>query len=169
MVKIHSKKIKVGLYCLFAVIVYILSSTVGSGFTIFGNKVDLLPVIVACVGLLDGSVTGAIVGFLVGVLYDISSVSVEGLYPAFYMFFGAVAGAVSKRYLLKIWASGVILSICIFIIMGLVRGLFLTIAFDDVDGIVFLKVFFAETILASAFSPIIFHPLNYITEHFKTI
>lgn len=57
----------------------ILQSAAVSQFPIFGAPADLSPLIVASVGLLTGSIEGAITGFAVGLFVDLTLVQTLGL------------------------------------------------------------------------------------------
>jgi rod shape-determining protein MreD len=61
--------LRLGALCLFGVILQV------AGFStlhVFGAQPDIVPLIVGCVGLLGGSVYGAVVGFSCGLLIDLS-------------------------------------------------------------------------------------------------
>jgi rod shape-determining protein MreD len=61
--------LRLGALCLFGVILQI------AGFAslhVFGTQPDIVPLIVGCVGLLGGSVYGAVVGFSCGLLIDLA-------------------------------------------------------------------------------------------------
>jgi rod shape-determining protein MreD len=57
----------------------IVQSAAVSQFPIFGTPADLSPLVVASVGLLTGSVEGAITGFAVGLFVDLTLVQTLGL------------------------------------------------------------------------------------------
>jgi rod shape-determining protein MreD len=63
-----------------------------SQLTIFGANADLLPLAVAAVGLLCGSMTGAIFGFAVGLFVDTALVQTMGLSSLVYVVAGYGAG-----------------------------------------------------------------------------
>jgi rod shape-determining protein MreD len=63
-----------------------------SQLTIFGTNVDLLPLVVAAVGLLCGSLTGAVFGFAVGLFIDTALVQTLGLSSLVYVVAGYGAG-----------------------------------------------------------------------------
>jgi len=61
--------LRLGALCLFGVVLQV------SGFStlhVFGTQPDIVPLIVGCVGLLGGSLYGAVVGFSCGLLIDLS-------------------------------------------------------------------------------------------------
>jgi rod shape-determining protein MreD len=59
---------------------------------IFGTNADLLPLVVAAIGLLCGSLTGAIFGFLAGLFADTALVQTMGLSSLVYTIAGYAAG-----------------------------------------------------------------------------
>jgi rod shape-determining protein MreD len=59
---------------------------------LFGVNADLLPIVVAAVGLLCGSVTGAIFGFSVGLFLDLALVQTVGLTSLLYVAVGYWTG-----------------------------------------------------------------------------
>ncbi|MGZ4270915.1 MAG: rod shape-determining protein MreD [Solirubrobacteraceae bacterium] len=63
-----------------------------SQLTVFGTNADLLPLVVAAVGLMCGSVPGAIFGFCVGLFLDLAFVQTVGLSSLVYVAVGYLAG-----------------------------------------------------------------------------
>jgi rod shape-determining protein MreD len=63
-----------------------------SQLTVFGVTVDLLPVLVACVGLLVGSLPGAVFGFAVGLFADLALVRTLGVTSLLFIAIGYGAG-----------------------------------------------------------------------------
>jgi rod shape-determining protein MreD len=59
---------------------------------LFGVNADLLPIVVAAVGLLCGSVTGAVFGFSVGLFIDLALVQTVGLSSLLYLGVGYWTG-----------------------------------------------------------------------------
>lgn len=63
-----------------------------SQLTVFGVSVDLAPLLVASVGLLAGSLPGAIFGFAVGMFVDLALVQTLGVTSLLYIVIGYGAG-----------------------------------------------------------------------------
>ena len=63
---------KVVLYILFALLIYVLQTSLFGTWSIRGYHLDLLPALVAAAALLDGPVEGVIIGITVGLFYDLS-------------------------------------------------------------------------------------------------
>ncbi|MDP9345225.1 MAG: rod shape-determining protein MreD [Actinomycetota bacterium] len=63
-----------------------------SQLSVFGTNADLLPLVVAAVGLLTGSVSGAVFGFSVGLFLDLAFVQTVGLSSLVYVAVGYLAG-----------------------------------------------------------------------------
>ncbi|HEX4106791.1 MAG TPA: hypothetical protein VHX88_01575 [Solirubrobacteraceae bacterium] len=81
--------VRMTLLCGFVVMFQVVAV---SQFTLFGVNADLSPLLVAAVGLLCGSVPGAIVGFCVGLFIDLSLVQTLGLSSFIYTIVGYHAG-----------------------------------------------------------------------------
>jgi rod shape-determining protein MreD len=67
-----------------------------SQISFFGVSADLTPLIVMSIGLLSGSVTGAIVGFCVGLFLDLALVQTLGVNSLIYTVVGYWAGRVRE-------------------------------------------------------------------------
>jgi rod shape-determining protein MreD len=63
-----------------------------SQITVFGVSVDLAPLLVAAVGLLAGSLPGAVFGFAVGLFVDLALVQDLGVTSLLYIVIGYAAG-----------------------------------------------------------------------------
>lgn len=63
-----------------------------SQITVFGVGIDLAPLLVASVGLLAGSLPGAVFGFAVGLFVDIALVQTLGVTSLLYILIGYSAG-----------------------------------------------------------------------------
>lgn len=74
------------------IVAVILQSTFVSQFPIFGTPADLSPLVVASIGLLTGSIEGAIAGFGIGLFVDLALVQTLGLSSLIYTVIGYGAG-----------------------------------------------------------------------------
>jgi rod shape-determining protein MreD len=70
----------------------IVQSAAVSQFPIFGASADLAPLVVASVGLLTGSIEGAVTGFAVGLFVDLVLVQTLGLSSLIYTVLGYGVG-----------------------------------------------------------------------------
>ncbi len=70
----------------------ILQSAAVSQFPVFGAPADLAPLVVMSVGLMTGSIEGAITGFAVGLFVDLALVQTLGLSSLIYTVVGYGAG-----------------------------------------------------------------------------
>lgn len=77
---------------LLGILVVIVQVAAVSQITLFGTNADILPLVVAAVGLLCGSITGAIFGFCVGLFVDTALVQTMGLSSLVYLAAGYWAG-----------------------------------------------------------------------------
>jgi rod shape-determining protein MreD len=75
-----------------AVMAVILQETAVSQISIFGVSADITPLVVASVGLLCGSLTGAVVGFGMGLLVDLSLVQTLGITSLLFIVIGYWSG-----------------------------------------------------------------------------
>lgn len=163
----HLNFVKIGAYLLLLLVYYLLETSVGLRVSILGIHPDVLPVAVAAAALLDGPAEGAIVGFAAGVLYDVALVSVQGLYPAFYMLFGVAAGFVSRRFLRKIWPSAVLLTAAAMITVGGLRYVFYLLLMKQASFLLSFQALCAEVLLTAALSPLVFFPYRRLSRRFK--
>ena len=81
--------VRIGLMSVFAVIV---QETVISKISIFGVAADITPLVVMSVGLLCGSLTGAVTGFFIGLMVDTVLVQTLGVTSLLYITIGYWAG-----------------------------------------------------------------------------
>ena len=77
---------------LLAVVTVIIQEAAVSQITIFGVSADLTPLVVMSVGLLAGSIPGAIMGFGVGLLVDIVLVQTLGVTSLLFIVIGYWSG-----------------------------------------------------------------------------
>ena len=107
----HTTGVKILTYTLFLLVCYLLETATGlCRLQLFGVRIDVLCCIPAAVALMEDPAVGAAVGLMTGLLYDVSGAGIEGLYPLYFMLFGALAGAVGGRYLRRIWPSHLLLT-----------------------------------------------------------
>jgi rod shape-determining protein MreD len=77
---------------LLGVVTVIVQVSAVSQITIFGVNADLSPLVIASVGLLVGSLPGAVMGFGVGLFIDLALVQTVGLSSLLYLTIGYGAG-----------------------------------------------------------------------------
>ena len=90
--KQSSRALRILLCAVLMVLCFVAESSVGIRVSVFGAHIDFLPSIIAASGLFLGCPAGMVCGMLAGMLYDISGVGVEGLYPIYYMIGGIACG-----------------------------------------------------------------------------
>jgi rod shape-determining protein MreD len=78
------------------VAVVILQIAAVSQITLFGTNADVVPLVVASVGLLCGSVTGAVFGFFAGLFVDTALVQTLGITSMAYLVAGYGAGRIRE-------------------------------------------------------------------------
>ena len=77
---------------LLGVVMVILQIAAVSQIELFGTNADLSPLVIASVGLMVGSVPGAVFGFCVGLFVDLALVQTLGLSSLVYVAIGYAAG-----------------------------------------------------------------------------
>ncbi len=74
------------------VLTVLLQVTAVTQITVFGTNADLMPLVIAAVGLLAGSIAGACFGFFAGLFLDLALVQTVGLSSLVYVAVGYWAG-----------------------------------------------------------------------------
>jgi rod shape-determining protein MreD len=82
----------VGRLALLGVLVVIVQVAAVSQVELFGTTADLVPLVIAAVGLLCGSIAGAVFGFAVGLFVDTALFQIMGLSSLVYLTAGYGAG-----------------------------------------------------------------------------
>ena len=77
---------------LVGILTVILQVSAVTQLQIFGTNADLMPLVIAAVGLLAGSIAGACFGFTVGLFLDLALVQTVGLSSLVYVAVGYWAG-----------------------------------------------------------------------------
>lgn len=157
--------VKIVCYLLLTVLVYVIETAAGLP-RVRGFHIDLLPCLPAAAALFDGPVAGAAVGIVVGLLYDVGYAGAEGLLPVYYMLFGLAAGALSARFLGKMFPSMLLLTSCGMLVLGVLRcclaltlaaGMSLLLAFQSMCG---------QILVTALLSPLIYLPVRAISRRF---
>ncbi|NLC69586.1 MAG: rod shape-determining protein MreD [Clostridiaceae bacterium] len=78
-------------------ILILVQTTILDYIKIKGIKPNLVLIYVICMSILEGSKEGAVIGFFSGLLQDIVSGKILGLYSLFSMYLGAIVGFASKK------------------------------------------------------------------------
>lgn len=159
---------KIVFYILFLIVLYLLETATPLGeLRLFGARLDLLFSVPAAVALMEDPAVGAAAGLMTGILYDVSGTGVAGLLPLYFMLFAALAGALSGRYLRRIWPSHLLLTAGG---MLLLRGLqfILSAAIGDAyPPIPFLESMYGEILAAVVLSPFIYLPVRTMARRFS--
>jgi rod shape-determining protein MreD len=83
---------------LLVIVAVIVQEAVISQISIFGVNADVTPLIVMSVGLLTGSLPGAIVGFFCGLLVDTLLVQTLGVTSLLYIVIGYWSGRIGQAH-----------------------------------------------------------------------
>lgn len=160
--------LKYVVYTIFLIIAYSIE-TANMPLEILGFRVDILPCIPAAVALMEGPVLGGFIGFMTGMLYDVGLIGVDGLFPIYYMLFGILAGALSMKFLRRMFPSMLLLSTCGMIVIGLLRyGLSLMII-SKVPFPLAFQAMCGEILISIILSPIVYFPIRNISRRFEKI
>ena len=146
-------------YLLFLVLVYVIE-TANMPLALFGFRIDLLPCIPAAIALMEGPFFGGMFGLLTGILYDVGFVGVDGLFPIYYMLFGIAAGAVSMRFLRRMFPSMLLLSTCGMLLIGMLRFGFSVMLFSGAPFPLAFQSMCGEILVSVVLSPVIFLPVR---------
>lgn len=124
------KKIIISLICVW--ICFILQSTVMSGIHLGNTVPNLLIIVTACFGFMEGDLVGLIAGFACGAFMDVFYGSFLGLYALIYMYIGYLNGKFSNVFfpedvklpLVLILVSDIVYGITVYVLLFLLRGRF---------------------------------------------
>ncbi|MGN1031233.1 MAG: hypothetical protein ACI4PQ_06480 [Butyricicoccaceae bacterium] len=123
--------------------------------TVWGVHIDLLPAIAVCAGVVMGPPAGLVAGMLVGIAYDVSGASVEGLYPIYYMLCGVTGGVVGRYFLGRTLSTSALISLCSVGVLSILRYLFY-FHFDTASTsyIYYIKGITAQVLLVTLLVPV---------------
>ncbi len=82
---------------------FLLQSTVFVWLSVGHAVPDLLLIVTVAAGYQNSRITGMVTGFFCGLLLDISSGGVLGIYALFYMLIGYTCGKFNKYYIQRDW------------------------------------------------------------------
>lgn len=156
------------IYTIFLVLVYSIE-TANMPLKILGFRVDILPCIPAAVALMEGPVLGGFIGFMTGMLYDVGLIGVDGLFPIYYMLFGILAGALSMKFLRRMFPSMLLLSTCGMMVIGLLRYGLSLMLISKVPFPLAFQSMCGEILIAIVLSPIVYFPIRNISRRFENI
>lgn len=127
----------------------------GVHITVWGAHIDLLPAIAVCAGVVMGPSAGIVTGIMVGIAYDVAGVSVEGLYPLYYMLCGTAGGVIGRYLLGRTLSTAALVSLGSVGILSVLRYLFY-FHFDTASGsyIYYLRGITAQLLLVTLIVPI---------------
>lgn len=160
--------LKYVVYTIFLVLVYSIE-TANMPLKILGFRVDILPCIPAAVALMEGPVLGGFIGFMTGMLYDVGLIGVDGLFPIYYMLFGILAGALSMKFLRRMFPSMLLLSTCGMMVIGLLRYGLSLMLISKVPFPLAFQAMCGEILISIVLSPIVYFPIRNISRRFEKI
>lgn len=161
---------KIMVYSLFLTVIYLIESATSLGsLHLFGVRIDLLFSIPAAVALMENPAVGAAAGLYAGILYDLSGVRIEGFLPLYFMIFAMFAGAVSGRYLRRIWPSHVLLTAGGMLLLRAIQFVLSAMIGRTYPMIPFLESMYGEILAAVVLSPLIYLPVRGIARRFDRL
>ena len=167
MQKSKTTALKILAYTLLLLAVYVLETATPLGsLRLFGVRIDLLCCVPAAVALMEDAAVGGALGLAAGLLYDLSGAGVEGLLPLYLLLFGVLAGAVSGRYLRRIWPSHLLLTAGGMLVLRGLQFLLRALIGEPYPLLPFLQVMYGEVLAAVLLSPLIYLPVRAIARRF---
>lgn len=149
-----SSVLRVALCIVLLLLAYVLQCSLGIRFSIFGVHIDLLPLIVAAVGIVMGSGAGFVCGFAAGLLYDASGSGVEGIYPLYYLICGILCGIAGERFHNRQIRGTMLCSAGVIVVLAAIRYLFL-FQFSNMGILIFARNIAVQLLLAIILSPVV--------------
>jgi len=151
------KKIIIGI--LTVLFFFVLQSSVFSRVNIAGIVPNLLIIVTACWGFMEGSLSGLIVGFFCGMLMDVFYGSFMGFYSIVFMYIGYLNGMLENMFfpddfklpIVLIAGSDLIYSFSCYVFLFLLRGRF---EFDYYLGHIIMPELVITLVFAIAAYPI---------------
>lgn len=91
-------RVKLTFYLIFAVICILMQTTFSNAITFWGIKANLILVLVICISITDGPITGAIFGFILGLFADFYGSGLFSFNSITFTLLGAGCGFLRKKY-----------------------------------------------------------------------
>ncbi len=158
---------KIVSYTIFLIVLYLLeTATPLGGLKLFGARLDLLFSVPAAVALMENPAVGAAIGLTTGILYDLAGTGVEGLLPLYFMLFATFAGAISGRYLRRIWPSHLLLTAGGMLILRGFQFVLSAMVRVSYPILPFLQSMYGEILAAIVLSPFIYLPVRTMARRF---
>ncbi len=150
------------------IISFVLQCTVFEALAIKGVVPNILIILTACSGFMQGERFGVFTGFFCGLLLDVFFFEIVGFYALLYMYIGYMNGLFHNIFypddiklpLIMITASDLLYSLVVYILMFLLRS-----RFDF--GYYFLNIILPELVYTIFIAVIMYPVLLLITNLFK--
>jgi rod shape-determining protein MreD len=140
-----SQPVQLGLRLAFIALATVLAQTAAlSQLSLFGATPDIAPLVVASVGLLAGSVAGALMGFGVGLLVDMALLQTLGISSLVYVIVGHYSGLMrdnardpqATALPLAAGALGTFVALVVFSLLQFLLGVEAPVSFELVRQII---------------------------------
>lgn len=146
---------------------YIVQSSLGVRISIFSVHIDVLPIVIAAVGIVMGSGAGLACGLFAGLLYDVAGTGAEGLYPLYYLICGIACGQLGINRFRNHPLLGTMLGVAGMIAaLAAIRYLF-SFQFGDMNTWLLIIRTGLQIILALILSPIVLRIVRAISGQTK--
>lgn len=149
------KKVIIALVCVW--LCFILQSTILSGMHLGNTVPNLLIIITACFGFMEGDLVGLIAGFACGALMDVFYGSFYGLYAIIYMYIGYMNGKFCNIF----YPEDVKLPLGLIIVSDLMYGLSVYVLLFLLRGRFNFGYYFGRIIIPEIISTIILTLITY--------
>jgi len=150
-------------------VIFVIETASGLTPSILGFKIDVMIFFISSVALFCGAKAGCVFGFAAGVLMDLSFSGVEGLFPLFFMIFGAVSGVLSEIYLRKLFQSMLFISAVCFLVLNFIVYICYYWLVYGVTVFSAMAKIIPEFLISAVFSPIPYFAVKKITERFPVL
>lgn len=152
-------------YLLVLLAVYLLNTVLPM--ELFGFRLDLILCVPAAVALMEGPYLGLILGFAAGVCYDMAFTGVEGLYPIYFMIFGVAAGLFADRFLRRIFASMLLLTVTAVLGLAGLRLIGFFIFQERFSLVLYVQQVCGEALVTAVLSPVVYFPIRQLYRRFR--
>lgn len=148
--------LRVVLCVLLLFVAYLLESSLGARVSVLGVHVDVMPLIVAGAGGMLGAGAGMVCGLAAGMLYDLGGLTVQGLYPLYYMLWGIAAGIYGERHPERKFNQMLIIGTLMIAALAGLRYLFYLQFITDSGFVFFAQGIVAQILVNVVLSPLVF-------------
>ena len=152
-------------YALVLLVAYLVSTTTAP-LQILGYRIDLIGCVPAAVALMEGPYLGMAFGIAAGIACDMGLTGIEGLFPMYYMLFGAAAGIFADRFLRRIFPSMSLLAVASVLGLAVFRLLGFVILQIRFDLLLYAQRVCGQAMITALLSPLVYLPVRQAWKRF---